>query len=40
MAGAVVASAQVAGQQEFANLAEGVYIVRMGKEIIKLQVRN
>ena len=40
MAGAVVASAQVAGQQEFANLAEGVYIVRMGKEIVKLQVRN
>ena len=40
MAGAVVATAQVAGQQEFANLAEGVYIVRMGKEILKLQVRN
>ena len=40
MAGAVVASAQVAGQQEFANLAEGVYIVRMGNEILKLQVRN
>ena len=40
MAGAVVASAQVAGQQEFANLAEGVYIVRMGNEIVKLQVRN
>ena len=40
MAGAVVATAQVAGQQEFANLAEGVYIVRMGNEIIKLQVRN
>lgn len=40
MAGAVVATAQVAGQQEFANLAEGVYIVRMGKEIVKLQVRN
>ena len=35
MAGAVVATAQVAGQQEFANLAEGVYIVRMG-----MQVRN
>ncbi len=40
MAGAVVATAQVAGQQEFANLAEGVYIVRMDNEIIKLQVRN
>ena len=40
MAGAVIATAQVAGQQEFANLAEGVYIVRMGNEIIKLQVRN
>ena len=40
MAGAVVATAQVAGQQEFANLAEGVYIVRMGKSVVKLQVRN
>ena len=40
MAGAVVATAQVAGQQEFANLAEGVYIVRMGENIVKLQVRN
>ena len=40
MAGAVVASAQVAGQQEFANLTEGVYIVRMGETIVKLQVRN
>ena len=40
MAGAVVATAQVAGQQEFANLTEGVYIVRMGEDIVKLQVRN
>ena len=40
MAGAVVATAQVAGQQEFANLTEGVYIVRMGESIVKLQVRN
>ncbi len=40
MAGAVVATAQVAGQQEFANLAEGVYIVRMGESVVKLQVRN
>ena len=40
MAGAVVATAQVAGQQEFANLTEGVYIVRMGDSIVKLQVRN
>ena len=40
MAGAVVASAQVAGQQEFVNLTEGVYIVRMGESVVKLQVRN
>ena len=40
MAGAVVATAQVAGQQEFANLTEGVYIVRMGESVVKLQVRN
>lgn len=40
MAGAVVATNQVTGQREFANLAEGVYIVRMGETVIKLQVRN
>lgn len=40
MAGTVVANASVAGQQEFANLTEGVYIVRMGETVIKLQVRN
>ena len=40
MAGAVVATDQVIGQREFANLAEGVYIVRMGETVIKLQVRN
>ena len=40
MAGAVAATAQVAGQQEFANLTEGVYIVRMGESVVKLQVRN
>ena len=40
IAGAVVATAQVAGQQEFANLTEGVYIVRMGESVVKLQVRN
>lgn len=40
MAGAVVATDQVTGQREFANLAEGVYIVRMGETVIKLQVRN
>lgn len=40
MAGAVVATDQVIGQREFANLAEGVYVVRMGETVIKLQVRN
>lgn len=40
MAGAVVATDQVTGQREFANLAEGVYVVRMGETVIKLQVRN
>ena len=40
MAGAVVATDQVTGQREFANLAEGVYIVRKGETVIKLQVRN
>ena len=40
MAGAVVATDKVTGQREFANLAEGVYIVRMGETVIKLQVRN
>lgn len=40
MAGAVVATDQVTGQREFANLAEGVYIVCMGETVIKLQVRN
>ena len=40
MAGAVVGNAKVAGQQEFGNLAEGVYIVRLGDTVVKLQVRN
>lgn len=40
MAGAVVDNAKVAGQQEFGNLAEGVYIVRLGDTVVKLQVRN
>ena len=40
MAGAVVGNAKVAGQQEFGNLAEGVYIVRLGDAVVKLQVRN
>lgn len=40
MTGAVVATDKVAGQREFANLTEGVYIVRMGSEVVKLQVRN
>ena len=40
MTGAVVATDQVTGQREFANLMEGVYIVRMGDTVVKLQVRN
>ena len=40
MAGAVVATDQVTGQREFANLMEGIYIVRMGDTVVKLQVRN
>ena len=40
MAGAVVGNAKVAGQQEFGNLTEGVYIVRLGETVVKLQVRN
>lgn len=40
IAGAVVVADKVTGQREFANLAEGVYIVRMGESIVKLQVRN
>lgn len=40
MTGAVVASANVSGQQEFTNLASGVYIVRAGEEIVKLNVAH
>lgn len=40
MAGAVVATDKVTGQREFANLTEGVYIVRMGETLVKLQVRK
>ena len=40
MTGAVVATDQVTGQREFANLMEGIYIVRMGDTVVKLQVRN
>lgn len=40
MAGAVVAADKVTSQREFTNLAEGVYIVRMGETAVKLQVRN
>lgn len=40
MTGAVVASANVNGQQEFTNLASGVYIVRAGEEIVKLNVAH
>lgn len=38
MSGAVVAACQVNGQQEFGNLANGIYIVRAGNETIKLHV--
>ena len=40
LAGAVVANAQVVGKQTFDNLVTGVYIVRAGETIVKLQVRN
>lgn len=40
MAGAVVATDKVIGQREFTNLTEGVYIVRMGETVVKLQVRK
>ena len=40
MAGAVVATDKVTGQREFTNLTEGVYIVRMGETVVKLQVRK
>ena len=38
MSGAVVAACQVNGQQEFGNLANGIYIIRAGNETIKLHV--
>ena len=40
MTGAVVATDKVTGQREFTNLTEGVYIVRMGETVVKLQVRK
>ena len=40
MAGAVVATDKVTGQREFGNLTAGIYIVRMGETVVKLQVRN
>ena len=40
MAGAVVANERVVGMHTFDNLAEGVYIVRAGETVVKLQVRK
>lgn len=40
LSGAVVATANVSGQQEFANLDGGVYIVRAGEETMKLRVAH
>lgn len=40
MAGAVVANERVVGKHTFDNLAEGVYIIRAGETVVKLQVRN
>ena len=38
MTGSVVAADKVAGQREFRNLAEGVYIVRVGDKIVKVRL--
>ena len=38
MTGSVVAADKVAGQREFRNLVEGVYIVRVGDEIVKIRL--
>ncbi len=38
MTGSVVAADKVAGQREFRNLAEGVYIVRVGDKIVKIRL--
>ena len=38
MTGSVVAADKVAGQREFRNLAEGVYIMRVGDKIVKIRL--
>ena len=38
LTGSVVAADKVAGQREFRNLAEGVYIVRVGDKIVKVRL--
>ena len=38
MTGAQVAADKVAGQREFRNLAEGIYVVRVGEEIVKVRL--
>ena len=38
MTGAQVAADKVAGQREFRNLAEGVYVVRVGEVIVKVRL--
>ncbi len=38
MTGSVVAADKVAGQREFRNLAEGIYVVRVGEDIVKVRL--
>ncbi|MDY3070636.1 MAG: DUF6383 domain-containing protein, partial [Parabacteroides sp.] len=38
LTGSVVAADKVAGQREFRNLAEGIYVVRVGEEIVKIKL--
>lgn len=38
MTGSVVAADKVAGQREFRNIAEGIYVVRVGEEIVKVRL--
>ena len=38
MTGAQVAADKVAGQREFRNLAEGIYVVRVGDKIVKVRL--
>lgn len=38
MTGSVVAADKVAGQREFRNLAEGIYVVRVGDKIVKVRL--